>query len=393
MTTFSFASAHSVLENVRSAASEVVDLLKAQLSNPPHLIVFFATDDFIESFSAVANILQRAFPNTIVMGMTAESVLAADCEFENPPAMAAWAACLPGALLTPFALEYAQTPEGDSFLGWPDEIYDQTWSNTAALMMLADPFSFPADVFLQRFSEQRQHTRVFGGMASAGHAPRNNRICMNGETLHSGAAALLIEGEIAIDLHVSQGCRPIGDRYLVTKASSNIIYELGGKPALQRLNELIVSLGEEDRKLVGQGLHIGIAMNEYRDNFGRGDYLIRHVMGVEKSTGALIIGDYPKTGQTVHFHVRDAASSSEDLALSLPLNPPPPNVGALVFTCNGRGSRMFDAPHHDASLVCEKLATKAVAGCFCAGELGPVANKNFLHGFTACTAVFRTAGS
>ena len=64
-----------------------------------------------------------------------------------------------------------------------------------------------------------------------------------------------------------------------------------------------------------------------------------------------------------------------------------PAAGALLFTCNGRGSHMFSVPDHDASAVVDALGAPA-GGFFCAGEIGPVGGRNFLHGFTATLAVF-----
>lgn len=388
MSGYSFAAGFSVLENVHAAARALCDQLTAGLSGPPNLVVFFGTDDYIEPFEAVCKIFVREFPQASLVGMTAESVLAGNTELEQPPALAAWGACLPDAVVRPFQLEFAQTPEGDAFLGWPDDLADQAWQPQDKLMLLADPFSFPADVFLANLAQQHPGAQVFGGMASAAHAPRGNRLCLNGECFDSGGVAVHFSGSACIDIHVSQGCRPIGSPFVVTKASSNVIFELGGKKALDQLNDLIVSLSEEDRRLVGQGLHLGIAMSEYKETFGRGDFLIRNVMGVEKKQGAVVVGDFPRTGQTVQFHVRDAASAHEDLEHVLPSSTGQA-VGALVFTCNGRGVRLFGEPHHDAFTVSKKLGSSAIAGCFCAGEIGPVSGKNFLHGFTASTAIFK----
>ena len=90
--------------------------------------------------------------------------------------------------------------------------------------------------------------------------------------------------------------------------------------------------------------------------------------------------------------MRDAQSADEDLRRTLEheaavLGGHPP-AGALLFTCNGRGSRLFSAPDHDAALLAKILGDIPVAGMSCAGELGPVAGRNYLHGFTASIALF-----
>jgi small ligand-binding sensory domain FIST len=90
-------------------------------------------------------------------------------------------------------------------------------------------------------------------------------------------------------------------------------------------------------------------------------------------------------GSTVQFQVRDAASADQDLHALLSGRAA---RGALVFTCNGRGRRLFGTPDHDAIVVGDLLGTSAVAGMFCAGELGPVGGRNAAHGFTASIAIF-----
>jgi small ligand-binding sensory domain FIST len=83
--------------------------------------------------------------------------------------------------------------------------------------------------------------------------------------------------------------------------------------------------------------------------------------------------------------VRDATSADEDLQALLSGRAA---SGALVFTCNGRGRRLFGSADHDATVVSDRLGTSALAGMFCAGELGPVAGRNAVHGFTASLAIF-----
>ena len=115
----------------------------------------------------------------------------------------------------------------------------------------------------------------------------------------------------------------------------------------------------------------------------QGDFLIRNVVGIDDESGAIAIGDYVRPGQTVQFHVRDHASATADLEQLVDARGMRQPGGALLFSCNGRGQNMFPAPHHDADMISGKLNGVPVAGFFAAGEIGPVAGKNFLHGFTA----------
>ena len=190
---------------------------------------------------------------------------------------------------------------------------------------------------------------------------------------------------------VSQGCRPFGDAHVVTRAEGNVVFELGGRPPLERLRAAVGSLGRADQELVANGIQLGRVIDEYKAEHGQGDFLIRTVVGVDPANGAMAVGDRVEVGETVRFHVRDAATADEELRSLLErsvetLEGPP--AGALLFTCNGRGTRMFPTQDHDAGFAHQILRGALLAGFFCAGELNPVDGQNFLHGFTANLTIF-----
>jgi small ligand-binding sensory domain FIST len=197
--------------------------------------------------------------------------------------------------------------------------------------------------------------------------------------------ALLGPG-VAVETVVSQGCRPFGQPLVVTRADGNLILELAGTPALERLvAQAHGALTEEEVALLEMGgLQIGRVIDEHRESFGRGDFLLRGVLGADRRTGALAVGDVMPVGTTVQFHLRDARTADEDLHVLLKGHQAD---GALVFTCNGRGSRLFDEPHHDARVLSDLLGPVPLAGFFAAGEIGPVGGHNFVHGFTASMAL------
>ena len=315
-----------------------------------------------------------------VIGCVAETVVGGDREVEEGPAVAVWLASLPTPVET-FHMEFVRTSEGGVFGGYRFEE-----AGPGPCLLIGDPFSFPTDLLLEHVNERVPGTVVMGGMASGGMGPGDTRLFLDDRVVETGAVGVRVPG-IRIRSLVSQGCRPIGNVYAVTRAEGNVIHELGGQPPLQRLQDLVETLSPEDRELVGRGLHVGRAIDEYKAEPERGDFLIRGVMGVDSQSGALAAGDRIEVGETIQFHVRDAATADEDLRTLLEREEDPA-AGALLFTCNGRGSRLFSVPDHDASLVSEKLGGLPLAGFNCAGEIGPVGGKNFLHGFTASIALF-----
>lgn len=383
-----FSAALSTAANTRDAVGEVCRRAGEALSVAPNLAMVFFSPHHADNASLIADEIMGRLSAECLLGCTGESIVANSQEIEGDPALALWLASLPGVRVQPMHLQFERTPEGGSVVGWPDDL-PEPWPKGAALFALGDPFTFPADWLLERLNDDRPGVPVLGGMASGGFRPGDNRLLLGRRVFTAGAVAALVHGPVNIQAVVSQGCRPIGRHFVVTKADRNILLELSGKPPLQQLQELFDELPAADQQLVQHGLHVGRVINEYQERFERGDFLVRNCLGADRNTGALQIGDYVRAGQTVQFHVRDAQTADEDLRdLLSQARTAGGAQAALLFTCNGRGTRLFDQPHHDAAALADVLGAIPVAGFFAQGEMGPIGGKNFLHGFTASAALF-----
>jgi small ligand-binding sensory domain FIST len=233
---------------------------------------------------------------------------------------------------------------------------------------------------------------AIGGIASGGMDESEPRLILNDKIIESGVVGVAIQGGVELRTVVSQGCQPIGERYVVTKVDRNVIQELGGIPPLERLEATLKALGELERQQAANGLQVGIAMDEHRAEFGQGDFLIRGLLGADRQSGSLAIADFVQEGQTIQFHIRNPEAAGADLHYALSkehaLFPTSPPKGALLFSCNGRGQQFFQMPHHDIAMIHQHLGMLPVAGFFAGGEIGPVGGKNFLHGYTASMALF-----
>jgi small ligand-binding sensory domain FIST len=375
-----FAAGLSEHPSTREAVAEVAgQLLEGLGGEPAHLVAVFATPHHAPVFGDVVDLLRHAFEDAVVIGCTASGVVGTGREVEDGPGLSVWAASLPDARLTPVHLEVLRTEEGVEVAGWPGAVPPGT-----ALLLLADPFSFPVDAFLAHLDVQLPGITAFGGMASASEQRGGNRLAVDEVVTAEGAVAVLVDADVDIVTIVSQGCRPIGQPYVVTRAEGPVLQELGGRPALDRLREAIEATPEEERRLAG-GLHIGRVVDEHQAEFGRGDFLVRSVLQAAPAEGTVTVGDTLEVGQTVQFHVRDAACADEDLHELLAGQRAD---AALVFTCNGRGRRLFADDDHDARVLEDLLGPVPVAGFFAAGEVGQVGGRNFVHAFTASVALF-----
>ncbi len=355
----------------------------------PSFAVLFASAHFFGSAQDLVTAVAEEIGQVPLIGCVAEAVAGNAREVESEPAVSLWLAADIGPVET-FSMEFVRTPSGGAFGGYrfePDP--------AGAHLMICDPFTFPASDLLVHLNENVPGAVVMGGMASGGLAERQSRLFLGDRVLSQGAVGAHLPGTEFHPL-VAQGCRPVGDPYTITRADSNLIFELGGRPPLARLQELAAALSGPERELLAQGVQIGIVIDEYQAEPRQGDFLIRGLVGADPDSGTIAVGDEVQVGQTVQFHIRDAQSADEDLRRILEQETTTLGgrraAGALLFTCNGRGSRMFSQPDHDAGLLAKMLGQIPAAGFFCAGELGPVGGRNFLHTFTASIALFPEAG-
>ncbi len=377
MTAKPFAAAMSQHPDPAVATGDVVgQVLEAlgETEGGPDLAMLFVTSVHAPAIEEIVATINVTLAPRAMLGCAAVSVVGGKHEVERGPAISLWAGRT--GPVTPFHLTVGQSPDGLTFTGWPESIPD----DVSALLLIPDPFTFPTDDLLRRMEADRPGMPVVGGMASAARAPGGNRMVIDGRVVTDGAVGAFLGPEVEVATVVSQGCRPVGSPFVVTRAEQNIVYELAGRSAVERLQEVAAALPDNDRELLADMVQIGRVIDESKLDFGPGDFLVRMVVGADPNSGALRVGDIVEVGSTAQFQVRDHRSADQDLRRM---------VGgrsadaALVFTCNGRGTHLFPEPHHDAMVVSESLAGAPTAGMFCAGELGPIGGHNFMHGFTA----------
>lgn len=387
-----FASAISTLPTARAAATEAVDAVRATLSGMrPDLVVVFATPDLMADAGGIASIVGAGLAPEHVLGCTAEAIIGSGREIEDGPALSLWAAVLPDAQIESFALEAGEAPDGGVvMLGWPpafDPAAPPDLAADGAVILLADPFTFPPEALVGPDGGGVPRD-VVGGMASGGHAPGQHHLILDQRVMSSGAVGVGITGITPL---VSQGCRPVGPEMTITDGGQGVIRELAGRPALVRVREVMDGLSGDDRRLVEQGVLAGVVIDENRPEYEQGDFLIRGIIGGDPDTGAIVVGEHVRVGQVMRLQVRDHESADADLRAALQAaagEMSHPAGGALVFSCNGRGTHMFPEPHHDALAVRDILGDIPVAGLFCNGEIGPVCGRTHMHGFTATMALF-----
>ncbi len=382
-----FSVALSKQTDTDAAALEVAASIRAQLGGTPiDLACVFFSAHHTEGVGRLAEVLTETLRPKLLLGCSGEGVIAGAEELETTPALTVWAAVLPDVHLHPLHSSFSPTQDQFHLTGWPIPGVDD-----GSFLLLADPFTTPVQDILGILDDRYPGAQAIGGLVGGGQEVGANRLVLNDQVYDGGLVGVRLSGAVDIRPVISQGCRLIGERFVVTKAERNLIHELGGEPALGRLQTVFSSLSEEDRRGANRAVHLGIVIDEHRNRFERGDFLIRNLLGADQTTGAVAVGEVVQEGQTVQFQLRDAVSASQEfnalLAADHARHRHPP-LGALMFSCCGRGQGLFGKPNHDAGTASARLGAIPLAGFFAQGEIGPIGGRNFLHGYTASLALF-----
>lgn len=385
-----FASSITTQKDPGKAIQELLAPLDARVTpGEVDLALLFITDHYGDALDLILERVAQVVPHALLLGCTAEGTIGVDKELERTASMSLLVASLPDVDIRPFHLQQKQLETARSANDW-ERIVGVSPESMPTFICLADPFSIAVYDYLEQMNAHYPQCPVVGGIASAGRAPRQNRLILGGVVQQEGMVGAALSGNLRVETVVSQGCRPIGKSFLVTKAEGNIIHELGRKPALEQLHSVLTKLAEPEEQLARESLFLGRVIDEYKGQFGRGDFLIHNILGADRKSGALGIAGQVKVGTTVQFHVRDAQSADEDLRAMLGAHAATEPEGALLFGCNGRGTHMWPEPGHDVGVLRQLLGNVPVAGFFCGGEFGPVGGRNFVHGFTASIALFHS---
>lgn len=392
-----WASTLSCLPGGAAAFEEAAAALEAQLgAAAPDLLLLFASPEHASDCRRIADLARSRFPGALLAGCTGGGVIGGAREAEEGPALSLTAAALPGVAVSGFHVDVSSLPPPEAVDAWRAVVGREPEAQPK-LLLLADPFTMDAGGLIAGLDRAYPGSPKFGGLASGGRRPGENRLLLGGDVHRTGAVGVVFAGDVAVDTVIAQGCRPVGKPMLVTRCSGGLLQELDGRPPLQILTELHASLDERDRELMGHSLFLGLEMREERVEYEPGELLVRNLLGADQETGSIAIGADLRQMQVVQFTLRDARTAEEDLQRLLDRHRRSSTAGrpagALLFSCVGRGAGLFGCADHDTGLFEERLGPAPLGGFFCNGEIGPVAGTTFLHGYTSAFALFREAGS
>ena len=357
------------------------------------LVVVFVSQHHASGFEQVCELVRREFPKGAITGCSAGGVIGAGREVEHRPGLSIAVAQLPDVDVSPFRIETSDMPDADAAPDRWEELVGASGHEETHFVLLVDPFSFDAEQFVMGLDFAFPSSSKIGGMASGGQRPGGNALFLDGEVYRSGAVGVALSGNVTVDTIVAQGCRPIGRPMQVTSVNRNILTGLDDEKPIEVLQRTYSGLSTSDQRLAQQAVFLGIAMDPMNDTPQLGDFLVRNIVGGDHATGALSVAEVLREGQTVQFHVRDAATSAHDLDHMLTSysarGPIYEETGALLFSCLGRGEYLYGQPDHDTQMFRDKVSPMPLTGFFCNGEIGPVGGSTFLHSYTSSFGIFR----
>lgn len=380
---------HTLTPLLTAGLEDIRDKLGGQ---SPDLLVGFVAPHFMNEFDHVPAAVRVQLAPRCFIGCSAGGLIGGWQEVEREPAVAFTAAILPDVEIKPFHVEDEQCPDlDDPPEHWEDLVGNES-ANHPAFILLPDPFSLRVDTLVSGLDFAFPDAVKVGGLASGASQPGANALFLNEKTFRTGAVGVGLSGNLVVETVVAQGCRPIGTAMRVTKCDRNILYELNGMPAVSALHEVLVDLAPHEQQLARHALFLGVAMDEFKEEHNAGDFLIRNILGLEPVSGALVVGERLRSERTVQFHLRDAATSADDLRFMLKRYTDTHErnaAGALLFSCLGRGQYLYGIPNHDSDCFREYVGEIPLGGFFCNGEIGPVGGSTFLHGYTSSFGIFR----
>ncbi len=375
-----------------TALQQWAETLRSRLrANQVSLGLVFLAPKLFPNAAQVLEILQVHARVPLLVGCSSQSLIAGGNEIEESAGVVLGLYSLPGAELKACYFTQEQVELADQ-PGYWQGVTGTVPEKTNGWLVFVDPFHLDSEAWINSWNRSFPSTPTFGGLASGDFAEQRSQVYLNGEVYDEGGVAISIGGEIGLAGITSQGCTPIGDTWTLTKVDQNIIHEIGNRPAYEVLAETVSGLAPEEQRKARGNLFIGLVVNEYLEDFHRGDFLIRNLLGADPRSGSIAVGALPRLGQTVQFQRRSASAANEDMkeliARARKGLEPGSVYGGCLCSCNGRGQNLFGRPDHDAQMVQEELGPLGLAGFFCNGEIGPVGDRNFLHGYTASLALF-----
>jgi len=370
---------------------QCIEAIRKELTGPPDLAFLFVSRHFAGDYAGIAHSLREKLACKVLVGCSAGAVIGAGKEVEGMPGISLTVGTLPGVTIHPFHVEQVDLPSLDGSPRLWEELIGVPAGEHPHFVLLGDPFSIVPEEWLSGLDFAYPEASKIGGLASAASQRGENALFLDEQIFRSGMVGVALTGDLVLHTAVAQGCYAVGPVLHVTACEENKLMELDHRPAMEVVAEILNGLEPEEQEQVRYSLFIGLGMDAMKETYGRGDFLIRNLIGADAQAGHLFVAAPLREGQIVQFHLRDARTSASDLNAVLSDfaagHEAQHYAGAFLFSCMGRGQMLYGRSNHDAERFRHFLGDLPLGGFFCNGEIGPVGGMTYLHGYTSSFGV------
>jgi small ligand-binding sensory domain FIST len=263
-------------------------------------------------------------------------------------------------------------------------------------VLMPDSYNGQAQQLLQTLDNQTGYSPVIGaGSSESGVAGATFQMC--GEKIATNAVAgVHLSGSFQALIDITQGCQPITEPLVITKADGNIIYEIDDRPAFEVFSSVLKGPLVEDLRRALMYVFVGLPADQQRNTVVAGQYLVRNIIGLDSTEGIIGVADHVHEGQSMIFTLRDGQRARDDLGQMLQrqrerLNEKKPAFG-LYFNCCARGASLYGIPGIDSAYIRRMLGDFPLIGMFGGYELAPLGGANHLFAYTGVLALITEAG-
>lgn len=370
-----------------AAAGDAVGEARAGLAGaaPSVALVFASADHDHDQLLAT---IEGALPGVSVVGCSGEGIIAHDDSNETLAAVAVMLVASDRIRFeTVLCEDYGADPEG---VGRRlAAIVNAAGANARGLCLMPDGLHGDCTALLRALhADVALPIPIVGGAAADAMTFDQTFQYGNGRVVSGGLAALLICGDVDIEVAVSHGCSPIGTESTVTKSSHGWIHEIDGRPAWELFKEYLDE-GVED--LNGDGivhLCIGERLRHGSDQYD--PYVIRTPLQLDKASGSLFFpGGGLTEGDSIQLTRRDPEKIRTS-ALECASGVGASHAGrrpdlVLQFDCAGRGRILWGGCASAEIVAPLRQALGASApwiGFHTYGEIAPIAGEPYYHNYT-----------
>jgi len=368
-------------------------LAQAGVSHADAALVFFSAEHSARERELVETI-RRAAGTDRIAGCSAAGVLTSNGEVEGGRGLAVMVVSSDQLECQPLLFKPLRERDGDIGAELA-AVAAPTQASGSLVTLFPDTYNGQPQRLLESLHDERGFTPVIGAGASENGAAQATYQLSSAGVTSNAVAGLYLNGSFQSHIEITQGCQPITDPMVITKAERNLIYEIDERPALEVFAGLLKGPLAEDLRRALTVLFVGLPADRLINSVAPGKYLIRNIIGIDPDKGILGVAEEVTEGESMIFAMRDGQRARDDLNQMLQrqvnnLGGRKPAFG-FYFNCCGRGSSLYGIPGIDSAYIKQALGDFPLIGMFGGYELAPLGRANHLFAYTGVLALITNA--